>query len=338
MNDDPGSTQRRTGDARRELAALDEQTLHARADLAALQQEIADAKQKWVNRVQMEHLIEANQQLVLAMLSAQSEATKPLLAEARDLYPALREANQELVISALKAQNLQAKAEQDFLHQKNVLTMVAHELRNPLMPISMIAERMLRVPSRELPKMQALIQDRIRHMTRLIEDLLDVSRVNTGKLRLERVDIDIVKTLEVAVEACQPLMLSRDLLFSAKLPRSSVWVNADEVRLSQIIHNLLTNAAKYTPSGGKVELIATAISHAVIIRVCDNGIGISNGILAKVFEPYVQDIGAVQFNGSGLGIGLTVVRELVEAHGGTVVGTSAGEGRGSMFTVTLPTL
>lgn len=338
MNSDPGSTKRRISDALHELASLDEKAARARADLAGLQQKLADTESILINRRHMAELIEANQQLVVAMLSAQSNAAKPRVAEAPSLYPALCEANQELVISVLKAQNLHAKAELEIAHQKNALTMVAHELRNPLTPISMIAERMVRVPSRELPKMQALIQDRVRHMARLIEDLLDVSRATTGKLRLDRVDLDIVQTLSAAVEACQPLMLNNGLLFSANLPRSAVWVNGDGVRLSQVVHNLLTNAAKYTPRGGKVELIATAISKAVMIRVCDNGIGISSATLSKVFEPYVQDVSAVQFNGTGLGIGLTVVRELVEAHGGTVVGTSAGEGRGSMFTVTLPTL
>lgn len=171
-----------------------------------------------------------------------------------------------------------------------------------------------------------------------IEDLLDASPVTTGTLRSDRVDLDIVRILSAAVEACQPLMLNNGVLFSANLPRSAVWVRGDGARLSQIVHTLLANAAQYTPRCGKVEFIATAISKAVMIRVCDNGIGISSAMLANVFEPHVQDVSAVRFDGTGLGVGLTVVRELVEAHGGTVVGTSAGEGRGSMFTVALPTL
>lgn len=155
---------------------------HAQAYLAGIRQEIADSENILVNRVGMEHLIEANQQLVLAMLSVQSNAAKPTVTDAPSLYPALCKTNEELVISVLKAQNLQAKAELETAHQKSALIMVTDELRNLLTPISMITERLVKVPSEELPLMQGLMQDQVQHMAQLIEDLLDVSRVSTGKL------------------------------------------------------------------------------------------------------------------------------------------------------------
>jgi signal transduction histidine kinase len=184
--------------------------------------------------------------------------------------------------------------------------------------------------------MQAMLRDQVKHMARLIEDLLDVSRANTGKMRLERADIDIVQIIHAAIEVCQAMMNNRSLRFTATVPEHELWVHGDAVRLAQVLHNLLTNAAKYTPCEGAVELHAEVVVGAIRISVRDTGIGISSKLLFKVFEPYVQDARAIAFNGTGLGIGLTVVRELVDAHGGTVTCTSAGEGLGSEFVVTLP--
>jgi signal transduction histidine kinase len=184
--------------------------------------------------------------------------------------------------------------------------------------------------------MQALIEGQVQHMSRLVEDLLDVSRAGTGKLRLNRLDLDIVQVISNAIDACRPLMKAKRQLFTARFPDQSRTVNGDPVRLSQVLHNLLTNAAKYTPVDGSIELTVTLDGAVMKISICDNGIGISEKALPFVFDPYVQDVNAVGFNGSGLGIGLTVVRELVEAHGGTVTGTSEGYDKGSEFIVTLP--
>jgi signal transduction histidine kinase len=135
---------------------------------------------------------------------------------------------------------------------------------------------------------------------------------------------------------CSPLMNTRHLHFAAELPTCALSVDGDPVRLTQILGNLLGNAAKYTPSGGNVTLSVTAKDQVLEMSICDDGIGISAQALPFIFEPFVQDVHAVGFNGAGLGIGLTVVRELVEAHGGTVVGMSDGDGKGSTFIVTLP--
>ncbi|SFO54537.1 Signal transduction histidine kinase [Pseudomonas sp. NFACC24-1] len=321
----------------RELFLLGQKTVEARAVLAALHKELSDANTQLADKRQIEQLIEANQQLVLAILSAQSEAQKPKNTPVeQQLYLDMREANELLVIAALSAQHLRTSAERALERQRNVLALVAHELRNPLTPISMIAGRLARVPSEELPRMQTLIEGQVRHMSRLVEDLLDVSRVKTGKLRLDCQRIDLLQVIDEAMDICKPVMLSRDLHFIGRLPECALSLNGDPVRLAQILGNLLGNAAKYTPAGGTVVLSVAAESDTVEISIRDTGIGISPKALPFIFEPFVQDVHAIGFNGAGLGIGLTVVRELVESHGGTVIGKSAGDGQGSEFVVRLP--
>ncbi|MGV8887424.1 MAG: sensor histidine kinase [Pseudomonas sp.] len=323
--------------AARELFLLGQKTVEARAVLAALQKELSEANTRLVDSQQVEQLIEANQQLVLAILLAQSDAEKPKRTqEEQRLFLEMREANAQLVIAALSAQDLQASAEHTLEQQRNILTLVAHELRNPLTPISMIAGRLVRVPSEELPRMQALIENQVQHMSRLVDDLLDVSRASTGKLRLDCRIVDMVQIIHQAIDVCSPVMTAHHLHFTAELPECALAVEGDPVRLTQILGNLLGNAAKYTPSGGNVTLSVTAETDVLQMSICDDGIGISAKSLPFIFEPFVQDVHAVGFNGAGLGIGLTVVRELVEAHGGTVIGMSDGDAKGSTFIVTLP--
>ncbi|WP_426112891.1 sensor histidine kinase [Pseudomonas sp. DSP3-2-2] len=323
--------------AARELFLLGQKTVEARAVLAALQKELSDTGNRLVDSQQVEQLVEANQQLVLAILLAQSDAEKPSRTlEEQRLFLEMREANEQLVIAALGAQHLQDLAESALERQRKILTLVAHELRNPLTPISMIAGRIVGVPREELPRMQKLIEGQVQHMSRLVEDLLDVSRATSGKFRLDCRLIDMAPIIRSAIEVCSPVMIAQHLQFSVELPECKLGVNGDPGRLAQIFGNLLGNAAKYTPSGGIVTLSVATDGDWVKIRVCDNGIGISALALPFIFEPFVQDVHAVGFNGAGLGIGLTVVRELVEAHGGTVTGTSDGDGQGSVFVVTLP--
>lgn len=135
---------------------------------------------------------------------------------------------------------------------------------------------------------------------------------------------------------CSPVMIAHHLHFTSALPERALAVHGDSVRLTQILGNLLGNASKYPPAGGTVSLSVTAEADLLEMSISDTGIGISAKALPFIFEPFVQDTHAVGFNGAGLGIGLTVVRELVEAHGGTVIGMSDGDGMGSTFIVTLP--
>jgi len=339
MDKGNGKSEQAKATVARELFLLGQKTVEARAVLAALHKELSDANTQLADKQHIEQLIEANQQLVLAILSAQSEAEKPKntpAAEQQQLYLDMREANELLVIAALSAQHLKASAERALERQRSVLALVAHELRNPLAPISMIAGRLSRVPSEELPRMQKLIEGQVRHISRLIEDLLDVSRVKTGKFRLDCQVVDIVQIIRESVDNCRPVMLARDLHLRTELPECALSMNGDPVRLAQILGNLLGNAAKYTPAGGTVRLSATVETGLLEISIRDSGIGISAQALPFIFEPFVQDVHAVGFNGAGLGIGLTVVRELVESHGGTVIGKSGGDGQGSEFIVRLP--
>lgn len=336
MSNAGGKNEREMANAAHELFLLGQKTVEARAVLAALQKRLNDASSRLVDTQQVEQVIEANQQLVLAILLAQSDAAAPPHLEEQRLYQELREANAQLVIAALSAQDLQAAAERALSQQKSVLAMVAHELRNPLTPISMIAERMVRLPSDQLPRMRELIESQVQHISQLVDDLLDVSRASTGKLRIDRRDVDMLQILSDAVDACGPVMTEQKQHFDAHLPDGILMVSGDPGRLAQILHNLLANAAKYTPADGSIKLSVTVEADVLKISISDNGIGVSAKALPFIFDPYVQDEHAIGFNGAGLGIGLTVVRELVEAHGGKVIGTSEGNGKGSEFVVTLP--
>lgn len=337
MTEANGKNEQAMATAARELFLLGQKTVEARAALTALNKELSEANIQHSESQQIEQLIEANQQLVQAILLAQSDAQKPQRsADEQQRYLQMREANEQLVLAVLSAQHLQASAEHSLAQQRNILTLVAHELRNPLTPISLIASRLVRVPSEELPRMQALIEGQVQHMSRLVDDLLDVSRASIGKLRLDCRIVDMVQIIQDAIAVCSPVMIAQQLHFTAQLPERALAVNGDPVRLTQILGNLLGNAVKYTPADGTITLSVTTEAELLEISICDTGIGISAKALPFIFEPFVQDVHAIGFNGAGLGIGLTVVRELVEAHGGTVIGLSDGDGKGSTFIVTLP--
>lgn len=248
----------------------------------------------------------------------------------------LREANGELVLAALDAQELRVAAELAHRKQKEFLAVMAHELRNPLTPIRVAAEMLGLVRRDQVPHYQAIIEHEVEHMVRMVNDLLDVSRAHTGKLRLECQIVDMTSIIDEAIDACRPAMDTRMQRFIVQAPSYALEVNGDPVRLAQILRNLLDNASKYTPKGGKIGLSVAVNGDAIVMVVSDSGVGITADALSEVFEPFVQEPHAVGFSGSGLGIGLTVVRELVEAHGGSVVANSAGSGLGSQFVVTLP--
>src|SRR5471030_1639473 len=222
-----GENEREKANAAHELFLLGQKTVEARTVLAALQQQLTDASSRLVDTQHVEQVIEANQQLVLAILLAQSDAASPPPMEEQRMYQELREANAQLVIAALSAQDLQAVAEHALGQQKSILTTVAHELRNPLTPISMIAERMVRMPSDELPRMRELIEGQVQHISQLVDDLLDVSRASTGKLRINRSDIDMIQILNGAIDACSPVMSAQKQHFDAHLPDGVLIVNGD---------------------------------------------------------------------------------------------------------------
>ncbi len=250
----------------------------------------------------------------------------------------LREANEQLVLAALTAQELEERAGAAHRRQIAFLATVAHELRNPLTPILQAAELLHRprTDNPRLARLQGVIKSQVAHMARLIDDLLDGSRISTGKFRLERLPVDLEKVLDMAVEMCHPAMDKRCQNFTAMPLPSPLVMQGDAVRLVQIFSNLLDNASKYTEQGGNITLAAAVSDGSMTITVSDDGIGITSAALPHIFDLFVQDPHAVAVHSGGLGIGLAVVRELVEGHGGTVIAKSLGKSMGSEFVVTLP--
>jgi diguanylate cyclase (GGDEF)-like protein len=260
------------------------------------------------------------------------------LAESEPRLRQLREANEQLVIAALTAQELEAQTDEAYTRQTKFLAMVAHELRNPLIPIRTAAELLNRALRDEplLAQLQAAIKRQVSLVSRLVDDLLDGSRVSAGKFRLECSTVELAGVLSLAVETCRPAVEARSQRLTIHLAPAPLLVHGDPVRLGQIFSNLLDNASKYTAKGGEVSLTALVLDHAFQITVSDNGVGIAMEALPNIFELFVQDARAQAHYDGGLGIGLAVVRDLVEAHGGTVVARSPGRDLGSDFIVTLP--
>jgi diguanylate cyclase (GGDEF)-like protein len=248
----------------------------------------------------------------------------------------LQEANEHLLLAVLGAQELQATAEKSLGDQSSLLAVVAHELRNPLGPIRAAASMLDRVEPDALPRLRAVIERQVQHVTRLIGDLLDLSRIDSGKLRLQRGLVDLAVLVEESVEACRPALDVRGQRLEVRMPPGPLPLDGDPLRLVQVLTNLLDNASKYTPERGALHLDVEVYPEAYVLSVEDDGIGITPEALPHIFEPFVQDLHATRFNAAGLGIGLAVVRELVEAHQGTVAVYSPGQGHGSRFVVTLP--
>ena len=250
----------------------------------------------------------------------------------------MQEANTELLVAALGARQLVEAAERARRQQAVFLGILAHELRNPLAPLRNAAALLSRVPSIEplLGQVRAIIERQLNTMTRLVGDLLDLSRANAGKLHIEKQPVDMTAVIDDVVNACRPGIVMRQQQFDLQLPPYRTEVDGDAVRLTQIFTNLLDNASKYTPEGGVIGLSMQAEGDFLALTVVDNGIGITAETLPDIFEPFVQDAHATAFDKNGLGIGLTVVRDLVEAHGGQVEAKSNGKMLGSTFTVRLP--
>jgi PAS domain S-box-containing protein len=217
------------------------------------------------------------------------------------------------------------------------LAMLAHELRNPLSAISN-AVQLAKTGNGEVERgwVQEVLERQVRHLARLIDDLLDVSRITRGKIRLRSQLLELGPLLRSAVEAVQPLLDSRGHRLTASIPEEPLPVKGDPTRLEQIVVNLLTNAAKYTESGGEVLLTAGREGDAVFVTVRDTGVGIPPEQLSQMFELFAQGDRTLARSEGGLGIGLTLARSLAEMHGGSVVARSEGRGRGSEFTVRLP--
>jgi CheY-like chemotaxis protein len=218
--------------------------------------------------------------------------------------------------------------------------MLAHELRNPLAPIRN-AVQLLRFLGSDQPQLAAIrdmIDRQVNQMVRLVDDLLDISRITRGKIRLQMEPVDLGTVVLQAVETSRPLIDARKQRLIVHLPQEPMRIRADAVRVAQVLGNLLNNAAKYTEEGGQIWLTAERRAGDVVVRVRDTGMGIPREMLGTIFDLFTQVDRSLDRAQGGLGVGLTLVRRLVEMHGGKVEAHSAGPNRGSEFVVHLPAL
>jgi signal transduction histidine kinase/CheY-like chemotaxis protein len=224
-------------------------------------------------------------------------------------------------------------------HRKDLfLATLAHELRNPLAPIRAAAQ-ILASPKLSPPQLQwaqNVIHRQVGHMALLLDDLLDIARITQGKLELKKTRVTLTDVVESAVEAARPLIDSKQHQLTVTLPPEKLSFEADELRLSQVLSNLLTNAAKYTDPAGHIALSGTVHNGTLRLTVKDDGIGLSSEALTRIFEMFSQIESAATRSEGGLGIGLALVKRLLDLHGGTIEARSDGPGHGSEFTVRLP--
>ena len=287
------------------------------------------------------HLAETNEQLANANAALQAEKTRELHA----LNSSLQQANLQLERTniALQGEVLErSRAEQALKeadrHKDEFLAMLAHELRNPLAPIRN-AVHLMKMKAVEDPQLllsRDIIERQLIQLSRLVDDLLDVSRITRGKINLARQRVELREVIERAVETVTPVIEARGHTLQVELPKRALAIYGDPLRLTQALGNVLGNAAKYTDAGGQITLRARRRRRDVEISVRDTGIGILPEVLPCIFDLFTQ---ADQRNGrpqGGLGIGLALVRRLVEMHDGTVTATSDGPGQGSEFVILLP--
>jgi signal transduction histidine kinase len=231
---------------------------------------------------------------------------------------------------ARRAAEVANHAKDDFL------AMLGHELRNPLAPILIALEliRARRMPGHE--RELAIIERQARHLVRLVDDLLDVARIAQGKIELRPERVELGRLVALAVEASAPLLAERNHHLTTDVAAGGLPLHGDPIRLTQVLANLLTNAAKYTNPGGRIHVRAWAENGQAVLQVEDNGIGISAEMLPRLFDKFVQERQALDRSRGGLGLGLAIVKEIVTLHGGAVAARSAGLGHGSVFELRLP--
>ncbi len=247
--------------------------------------------------------------------------------------------------AALRARNRQYAArralsdrERDVRQRDEFLALLGHELRNPLGALRNAATLTERtgagVPGLDRPL--AIIDRQLQHLTQLVDDLLDVARVTSGKIALKLMPVDLVAATRAMVEEMARSSRERRLQIALRVPDGNLVVMGDPVRVDQILNNLLTNALKYTPAHGRIDISVAAEGAEAVLRVADTGVGIGAEVLRTIFEPFTQATRTLDRAQGGIGLGLSVVRALVRLHGGEVSATSEGLGRGSEFVVRLP--
>lgn len=221
--------------------------------------------------------------------------------------------------------------------KNDFIAMLGHELRNPIMAIHAGLQLLQRQSDEERKAaIQARMEVQAQHLSRLIEDLLDVARIDQGKISIKPERVSLQSIIDSAVDTSRPRIEAASHELTISLPPEPVWLHGDFTRLSQVVSNLLANAAKYTPCEGRIHLAVAVEQEEIRIDVADNGIGVSSELKGRIFDLFAQSKGPDDRSRDGLGIGLALVKQLVELHGGTIDLVSEGPGRGSCFTVRLP--
>ncbi|MDB5918457.1 MAG: hybrid sensor histidine kinase/response regulator [Massilia sp.] len=260
------------------------------------------------------------------------------LQAAEALVQQLRDANQHLVLATFDARDLHAAAEAANLRQVEFLSMLAHELRNPLQPMEMAAKLLAGHVGLHpaIAKVHAIYSRQISHMVRLVDDLLDASRVSSGKITLQLAPVLLSDIIDDAVETSLPGIDRRHQRLQVRLPATPVTIEGDLVRLAQVFSNLLVNASKFTQEFGHIDIAAQHVGDTVEVSVSDDGAGIPPDLLPFVFDLFTQGYRSLERAQGGLGIGLSLVRSLTQLHGGSATVVSEGAGKGSKFIIVLP--
>ena len=259
----------------------------------------------------------------------------------RHLVMTLFAAGMDYVVSSgqdvTEQRRLQAALEDTHRRKDEFLAMLAHELRNPVAPIANAAELLSRLVQHESQRaLVGIVQRQSMHLARLLDDLLDVARITQGRIDLQREVIDVGTCLQLAIETAEPLIRSKGHRLTVTQTLAPIYVSADKARLGQCLANVLVNAAKYTPDGGEICVRSYLDLGEVAIDVSDNGIGIAPEFLPRIFDLFAQAERGLDRSQGGLGVGLTVCKQLIEMHGGTLGASSPGWDRGATFTFRLP--
>jgi len=324
--------------ARTEALELRDRALRALAE--------ADAAREDRERLLVQ-MREANERLVIATLEAdelveRAIATGALAAESATIEAARRQRAEALATQLLASEKAlrasERNAQASSRAKDEFLAMLGHELRTPLAPIQLALELIGLDQADAHGREHAIIERQIGQLVRLVDDLFDVSRIKTGKIQLVREPIEISEIVSRAVEVASPLIDAKHHTLTVDVPQHGLAIDGDRLRLTQVIGNLLTNAAKYTPSHGSIVVAGSRSGANVVLRIRDTGIGISAQMLPRIFDLFAQEHQASDRAPGGLGLGLAIVRSLVTLHGGTVTAHSAGLGLGTELVVELPAL
>ncbi|QEI06715.1 response regulator [Pigmentiphaga aceris] len=291
-----------------------------------------------VRAAQSTPLMTRNGHLVGMITTHWSRSYQPRERDLR-LFDIIARQAADLIERATSAEALRQQAERLLeadRYKDEFLATLAHELRNPLAPIQTGLTVLRMGKPEQAGRVLGMMERQLGHMVRLIDDLLDVSRISRGMVTLKPTRTSLASVIESAVETSRPLINAANHRFTVSVPGNAVWLDVDVTRIAQVISNLLNNAAKYTPQGGHIELVAEVVGNEAVVHIIDNGIGIPPAMLPRIFELFTQVNRADERSQSGLGVGLALAKHLTEMHGGRIeVAIREGQA-GSVFTLSLP--